>query len=343
MAIATSTVLEQGIPLAVGDQTAETTAAPADLRNLRFTDNFSYSMFAALAKPAGTAGRPLQDVKAGKTAGAATDHSLLYSQAYLTTGGWLRCDESVPLSGTAGSPNRSTFCNASETVGFTAQTSIEGRLMTDVVTEQQANTATNVINNGASTTGLLSALGAAKFPAGSFINAHTSLNVSRSIFINSISTDARPDTENTLEQLIAKRPAVGTGSGSLSLGLGSGDLKNLRVGFSGTTSTTAGAVQFYECDLDSTLTVTSNCHTTTTGTYDIGTINGVRVLRFAGNPNTVMNHTRLFVEVKNAPGVTAGDKVFLARQPKPDVDSNLSTSNRLNSVANEAIRAQLGI
>jgi Trk-type K+ transport system membrane component len=127
------------------------------------------------------------------------------------------------------------------------------------------------------------------------------------------------------------------------LGLSSGDLKNLRVAFTGTTSQTAGTVQFYDCDLNSAQTVASNCVTAQTGTYAISTVGGMRVMRFAGHAETVMNQTRLYVEVKDAPSVIGGNWVFVAREIKPSVAVNQSMSMRLNATAWAAMKTQLGL
>ena len=56
-----------------------------------------------------------------------------------------------------------------------------------------------------------------------------------------------------------------------------------------------------------------------------------------------MNHTRAYAEVKNAPSVIGGDWVFIVRENKTDVDSNLSKTKRLNAAAFAAMRTKLGI
>lgn len=76
------------------------------------------------------------------------------------------------------------------------------------------------------------------------------------------------------------------------IGLSSGPLKNLRVAFTGINSLNSGTVQLYECDLNAAQTVASNCAATQTGTYDIATVSGARVMRFAGFTPTVMDHVR---------------------------------------------------
>jgi hypothetical protein len=347
MAVVTAAVLEQGGTLTVGDQNAAIVAASSDLRSLRYTDaaNFQYSTYSVLAKAAGTSGLMLQDQRTGMTAGTATAHAALYNQAYLSPTGWRYCDENVPLSSTRGVPNRTVFCNSLTSTGFTAVGSVASRTMSDVVTEMQADSASNTINNGVSTTNLLNALGTATFPSGSVINTRYTINLNSPIFINSISGDARPQNENTLELLIAAKPSsavkLATGGGTLGLGQGSSTARALRVAFSGISSATSGTVQFYECDLNNTTSAISNCVATQTGTYAISTVNGARVMRFSGHADTVMNHTRLYAEVTNVPDVYAGNAVFQARENKSN--AGFSISKRLNASAWSAMKTQLGL
>lgn len=353
MASAVQTTLEDGVALVVGDQNAAIEPDQHDLRSLRFTDaaNFSYQEFTIPAKAAGTPGFSLVDGRAGKVGGVATDASDLYNQAYLTTNGWLRCDSTVLLTATRGVPNRSTFCNAQTAVNYRNNVSVAGRPMADVVTELQSDSENFINTGGLSTAGLLASLGAVQFPADSNLRPGLTLNLTQPIFINSINTDGRPQAEATsLAQLITAKPAVGvnlaTAAGSLSLGLSSGPLKNLRVAFTSTTSDTTGTVQYYDCDLNTAGTVASNCAATETGTYTIAPVNEALVMSFAGFTPTVMDNVRHYVEVKadnQVNGVIGGDWVFVARQRKPDVDSNLSASKRLNGTAWTAMKAQLGI
>lgn len=350
MAKTTAGALEAGSALQVGDQNGAVDASPGDLASLSFTDisNYSFRTLDGLAKPAGTSGGLIVDTRGGKTSGTATAKSVLYNQAYLTASGWVRCDDTVAITTTRGTPSRSTFCGASNSVGYAVPSDIGGQSMSSVVNTLQTDSVTNIINNGVATTGLLAALGSASYPSGSAIRARTGYNLTQPIFINSINTDGRSQSEaTTLEQLIAAKPSSGVNlvnaGGSLTLGLSSGNLKNLRVAFTGITSPTAGTVQFYDCDLNTAQTVASNCVTAQTGTYTISTVGGVRAMRFVGHAETVMNQTRLYVEVKDAPNVIGGNWVFQAREIKPSVAVNLSNPKRLNSTAWAAMKTQLGL
>lgn len=349
----TARALEDGATLSVGDQLSAVAAGPGSLRSLSYTGagNYRYSDFLTLDKPAGTAGRDSKDNRAGQANGVAVADAVLYNQAYLTPQGWTRCDASVPIRAAMGSPSRSVFCNTRASFGYGTNASVADQSMADVVTQQQSQ-AGNVINAGASTTDLLAALGAARFPAGSALQNVVSVIATRPIFINSLSTDGRPQAEaTTLEQLVAAKPAgavnLATGGGSLSLGVTSSVARNLRVAFTGTTSPTQGTVQFFECDLNVAQTVASNCVALSTGTYGIETVHGVRVMRFAGHPETIMTNTRLYVEVKaaqQANGVASGDWVYQARENKAGVHAdNVSAANRLSATGWQAMKTQLGL
>lgn len=347
------TALEEGGPLNVGDQAAAVTEAQGDLRSLTYTDtnNYRYNDFLILAKATGAGPRQSTDNRKGVSSGTAIPTSNLYNQAYLTPQGWTRCDASVPLQSASGYPVRSVFCNGRVSYGYGNETDLNGKVMADVVTQQQTEAA-NIFNVGGSNTALVAALGAGKFPADSRLRQITTYNATRPIYINSLNTDGfSQSVATTLEQLVAARPATGvnlaTASGTLNLGLSSGTFKNLRVAFTGTTDATSGTVQFYDCDLNATQTLPSNCATAETGTYKIETVYGVRVMRFAGHAETIAPTTRLYVEVKASQqtnAVTSGDWVYQAREAKPGNNTeNVSRTNRINGVAWQAMKTALAL
>lgn len=352
-ALVTASALQEGVALSVGDQLAAVAAGPGSLRSLTYTSagNYRYLDFLTLDKPVGTAGRDSKDNRAGQANGVAVADAVLYNTAYLTPQGWTRCDASLPIKAAIGTPSRSVFCNTRVSFGYGTNASVADQSMADVVTQQQSQ-AGNVINAGASTTNLLAALGAAKFPADSSLQTVGSVIVTRPIFINSLNTDGRPQAEaTTLEQLVAAKPAsavnLSTAAGSLSLGVTSSVAKNLRVAFTGTTSARQGTVQYFECDLNAAQTVASDCLALTTGTYSIETVHGVRVMRFAGHPDTIMTNTRLYVEVKatqQTNGVATGDWVYQARENKPGAHAdNVSRVSRLSATGWQAMKTQLGL
>ena len=348
MAKVVAATLEDAGSVRVADPSIAVTAADGDLASLTFTSTADYffRQVKNLATAAGTLLIPLLDVRDGKIAG--TPNPYLYNIAYLTANGWLKCDPGATFTSAGGSPSRTQFCGAAESVGFTVPTDVSGQTMTAVITAMQADPASNTINNGTAINGLVTALGSATFPANSSLNVRRNVNLNGPVFINSINTDGISQaTATTLEQLIAARPVSGvnlaTAGGTLGLGTTSGPQKNLRVAFTGTTSTTAGTVQFYECDLNAAQTVASNCIATQTGAYAISTANGVRVMRYSGNAATASTNTRAHAEVKNVPTVIGGDWVFTVRENKPGLANNSSQSKRLNVTAWAAMKAKLGL
>lgn len=350
MAQIVAAAAEAGAKLEVGDQQAAVAASSGDLANLRYTDatNYSYRTLDIAAKAAGGSGGQLLDQRAGKTAGANASADTLYPQAYLTPTGWLRCDASVPIPATAGLPNRSTFCGALQQAGFYAPQNIETLSMASLVDQLQTDSTSNTLNSGMATANLTAALAASVFPTGALLNTRINMALTQPVMINNLGTDGRPQAEaTTLEQLIAKKPAAAVvlskGSGTLGLGSSTGATRALRVAFTGTTSATAGTVQFYECDLSSDQTTISNCSTTQTGTYAIASVHGTRVMRFAGHAPTTMTHSRVYTEVANAPTLATGSWVYQARESKADATSSLVINKRLNPVAWAAMKTQLAL
>lgn len=347
MAVFTAQALEAGANLAVSDLAAAD-AAPGDLRALNYTDTANYFIRtpSSLAIAAGSANADYKDLRSGLSAGTPSATNVLYPSLYLTSSGWTRCTETATHTGTRGVPSRDTYCGVTSSVGYPLLSDISGQTMASVVTALQADSSSNTINNGISTANLLTALGTTTFPANSVTRLRSSLNVSQPIFINNSRTDYRPQAEaTTLEQLIAAKPASGvnltSSGGSLSLGYSTSVLRNLRVAFTGTTSPTAGTVQFYDCDLNA-ADQPSNCTATQTGTYSISTINGVRVMAFAGHPPTTYStQVNFYAEAK---GTTPSDwYVYRARQAKPTMDANIGSNKRINATAWAAMKAKLGL
>lgn len=354
MAMLTADLLEKGGTLELADQSAARDPAPGSLLALNFTDpgNYDLRYQEIIGKAAGPGLTPLRDVRAGRSNSAALSESALYASAYLTAGGWVRCAADTSLAATAGNPNRSVFCGAVQLAGYdSAGRDLGGRGMAEVVTEMAAEGGTT-INAGMDIGGLNNNLGPAAFPAGSRSTLRTTWTLNQSVWINSANTDRvayRGVPVPTLENLVASFPAsvvvTPDPAGTISLGLSTGLQRNLRVAFTGTHTTplSTGTVQFYDCELNAAQTVASNCATLGPGTYSVEEQNGVRMLRVAGHPNTIMNHVRLFVEVQNTPAVSGTNAVFIARQNKPDAASNTSAARRINATAWAAMRQVLGL
>lgn len=345
----TADALEAGAVLQVGDPAASL-ADPGDTLNaLSYFDAANY--FVALtglpAKAAGSAERSYTDQRSQRMAGTpVTDVRALYPSIYLAPGGWQRCDASTLHPAALGNPTRSSYCGAQKAIAYrTPPVDIGGKPMAEVINQLQADPASTSINRNLTTAGLLAAVGTATFPASAKLEKTTALVLEQPLFVSDTRTQARPQAEaTTLEQLVAAKPAsnvnLATTAGSLSLGLGTSAQRNLRVAFTGTTSATEGTVQYYDCDL-SPADVASNCAATSTGSYRIDTVNGVRVMRFEGLPPTpASGQNNFYAEVK---GTSTGDYIYRVRQVKPTLAFSKTVNNRLDATAWAALKAQLGL
>ena len=348
-ALVVEAMLENKVPLVVGDQKAALTAS-STLASLSYgsASDFYLQTLDRSAKAAGTAGSETTDARSGKVAGVARPEGgsagALYRTAYLGANGWNNCSRSVAIQGTAGNPSRSVSCGVRTTVGFTTGTSVADQAMSDLVTRWQT-LASNTINVGVSTAGLVGALGNSKFPAGAEEQVRTNLVLSSDITIDNVWTRGLPQDRNTLETVVARYPASAVAlpgpGGSLSMGITTGALRNLRVAFGAATSATAGAAQFYECDLNADQSVASNCAATATGTYAMETVNGQRILRFSGQPATpAVNYDVVYAQVDWGGG---NQWVYRAHAIKPSLQARMSTASRLNGAAWGAMKAQLGL
>lgn len=346
----TADALEAGAVLQVGDPAASLPAEADTLIALFYFDaaNYFVSTTGLPAKVAGSAERIYTDQRSQRMAGTpVTAVRALYPSIYLAPSGWQRCDASTLHPATLGNPSRSTFCGTQKAIAYrTPPVDIGGKPMAEVINQLQADPASTSINKNLTTAGLLAAAGTAAFTAGAQLQKTTALVLAQPLFVSETSTQARPQAEaTTLEQLVAAKPASGvnlaTSAGSLSLGVSTSTLRNLRVAFTGVTGATAGTVQYYDCDLNAANTVSSNCSATSTGTYHVDTVNGVRVMRFAGLPPTpASGETNFYAEVK---GTATGDYIYRVRQVKPTLALNRTASNRLDATAWAALKAQLGL
>ena len=160
MAKVTAAALEAGATLEVGDQTAAFSAAAGDLATLRYLDaaNYYVRTLDYQDKPAGSDPLLVTDARRGKSSGFGTASTSLYTSAYLSSAGWVYCNADMAIPVTIGTPSRSTSCNTQRSVGFSVATDVSGQTMAAVVTDMQADPSSNVINNGVSTSELLSAL-----------------------------------------------------------------------------------------------------------------------------------------------------------------------------------------
>lgn len=336
-----SGMMRSGVPLEVGNQNAA--VAPAvlvDMDTLYFKDvnNFFVLKLETQDKPAGSPGATVLDMRRGKIGGASRpdygNADALYRGAYLSQNGWIGCgrDES-PIQITAGVPSRSLVCDTRVQLSWSRSVDIAGQRMADFAADRPG--AFQVADPGA-------VLGDATFPAGSQERWGNSMVLAPDIQIDNTYSRGLPndDGRGTLEGVIdyysTSGAATPTAGNTLSLGITTDLLKNLRVSFGDDHVAT-----YYECDLDEAQTVASNCTALpATGSYSIDTVNGERLIRFAGKPATpMMTYDIVYAQVT----WPSGTWVFRAHEIKPDFDSRLRSTDRLNATAWDAMQASLGL
>lgn len=331
-ALVTADALHSGVPLRVVDPATSSSTPSDQLASLSFANPSNY--FAETFPTDGvvdpTTGKlRLADVREGRTNGVATAHDALYPQLRLGANGWVRCDENASFTSTIGTPSRSDFCaGTSLSMSYPMVTDIAGRKMAEVVAEMQAADGNSIVGvNSAAAFADPNAV----FPEGSRLTHRRGVNLTQPYAINLVDPSERTGY-TTLEGLIAGRLVGGVnladGSGSHSLGL-LDDTHILRAA----SIDGAQAVQYYRCDFSN--NVSSNCVAIATGTVEIRTMGGARVLEFKGHPETTVSGVRSYGEY--------GGAVHVARKTKSATQYNLTTTRRLNGAAWEAMKPQLGI
>lgn len=332
-ALVTADALHSGVALRVIDPVAAEVTPSDQLASLNFTSPSNY--FAqtypidGVVDPA-TGRRHLKDLREGKTNGTATSHDTLYPQVRLGSAGWVRCDENASFTTTLGSPSRSDFCGDSTlTLSHGTAVDIAGRKMAEVVAEMQAADGNSIVGVNPA---VAFADPNAVFPAGSLLNHRRGVNLSQPYSINLIDPNEKTGFTN-LEALIASQPVSGVnlanGAGSMSLGLIDDSTHNLRAA----SIDGAKAVQYYRCDFVG--GVVSNCAALATGTVEIKTAGSARVLEFVGYPDSPVSTVRSYGEYAGA--------VYVARRTKSASQYNTYVSRRLNGIAWEAMKPQLGL
>jgi hypothetical protein len=335
-ALVTADALHSGVPLRLLDPATYTPVATTQLARLDYArpDHYIARTYPTDGVPDQATGRlRLSDAREGLTSGAPTARDTLYSSVQLGPNGWVRCDENAEFTTTLGTPSRSDYCAGStRSLAHTAVTDISGRKMAEVVAEMQAA-------DGNSIFGVDPAVAfvdpEATFPAGSQLRYRRGVELTQPYAINIANASERTGFAN-LEGFMAAFPAGGVvlpaGTGTASLGLLNVEqTRLLRVAFTGPTS-----VQYYACNFDAVTTGYDSCVAAETGTVAIRTEGGARALVFdGGRPPSTVPTLRSFGEYNGA--------VHVVRATKPDAAYNISTARRLNGVAWEAMKPQLGI
>ena len=336
MAWFTGAALGSGGTLSVIDAAATTNVgASSQLASLNFTGPGDYTAQTYPTDGVVNASGQINlvDTRVGKTAGVATAHDVLYPQVRLTTTGWRRCDETISLSSTLGSPSRTQYCGeGSPSVSFTQVKDLTGLKMTDTVAQIQ-------LMPNPTITGLDPAAAfpdqSIVFPSGSELRARTGINLTQPYFINNPATDAVAGG-TTLAALIAARPAssvnVANGGGTASLGL-LDTTHLLRLAF-----VDATLARFFSCEsVGPAYATMSNCVVVGEGDYAVSTVNGAQVLVFdpASYPNTTLNYQRTFSEYNGG--------VYATRKNRAGALQSLSLALRLNGTAFDAMKTQIGL
>ncbi|WPH13362.1 hypothetical protein [Variovorax paradoxus] len=339
-ALVTADALHSGVALRLVDPATVTPVASDQLARLDFAraDHYTARTYPTDGVPDPATGKlKLTDRREGLTNGAPIAHDKLYGVfVQLGANGWVRCDENAAFTSTFGAPSRSDYCGGTtRSLAHTVVTDISGRKMAEVVAEMQAA-------DGNSIFGVVPATAFANpdatFPAGSQLRYRRGWELAQPYSINLASDPSDAMGFTTLEALIAAFPASGVnlpaGTGTTSLGaLNELETRLLRVAFTG-----AGTVQYYACNFNSETQTHDSCAATETGTVEIRTEGGARVLAFnGGHPPTDVGVRRLRTYGEY------GGQVYVMRATKSDTQYNRTSARRLNGVAWEAMKPQLGI
>lgn len=341
MAKVVASTLEAGVPLGVTGLTVKREPAKQQAQ-FNFTDlnNYYVREFVATDKEGGVS--QIADMRSGKTAGADRAKNVLYSTAYLTKTGWTRCDETFISTrsvgeGKSGGPSRSAYCaGGQQSVGATLATDISGKSMGDTLRSMQAAT------DGSNTVNMSPTLvDGMTFPTGSALYTRQNVQVGNTIWINDLNStndvlsganSANIETFIKSRQKSAVKLAPKANTGTLWLGF----TEDLNHWLRGAFTDEVSGVQYYSCTFANDNTDT--CVEAGTGSFKVVTLNGVRLIQFAGQPKPVafpaINFTVGYAEY--APGVMAR-----YRQVRPD--AAISTSARLNGTAGDALRKAVGL
>lgn len=343
MAKVVAATLESGVPLGVTGLTVKREPARQQAQ-FNFTDlnNYYVREFVSTDKEGGVS--QVADQRSGKTAGTDTAKDVLYPTAYLTKTGWTPCVATTSFistrsvaPGTSGGPTRSAYCaGGQQTVGATLVTDISGKSMGDTLRSMQAAT------DGSNTVNMSPALvDGMTFPTGSALYTRRNLQLGNTIWVNNLNSTSEvlSGTNNAnIEAMIKSRQqaavklAPKANTGILWLGF----TEDLNHYLYGAFTDEVSGVQYYSCTIAN--NTSDTCVEAGKGSFKIVTINGVRLIQFAGQPKPLaaseINYTVGYAEY--APGVMAR-----YRQVRPDAATSISA--RLNGTAADALRKAVGL
>lgn len=345
----TASALELGGTLAVTPPGAAPIPS-VTLQQLDYTDaqNYTYRLRTTDGVVATDGYVQTFENRAGQIGGLAVSNAELYSavRVDLAANGWQRCDQTVPLRSTRGTPTRTLYCNGASTyLGFTLATeNIAGQSVAEVVSRIQGSDsrfASQEFGNVPSIPKPLPVPAGTAFPNGSTLRTSISLQFGQpQLYIND-TTGTNRFGFTSLKQMIAARPVgnVNTVTSAGTVGaLGPVDDADhvLRAAF-----VDGATVQFYKCEgtFAQNYNDAHNCAAHSRSAFTIETVNGVPLLRFASFPGAAQQGglRRGYTEYDGA--------VYAFRQPADFTAQTqaLTYSNRLNGTACEALKKALNI
>ncbi len=306
------------------------------LRQLNYTDANNYFVRSFQdTDEVGTGKRLILDKRTGKTGGNATADSQLYNTAYLTPAGWERCG--TTFSSTRGKPHRSNYCNGGQpSAGFSIDTDISGKSMGEVIRQFQADAnATHGFNLDPAL------VDNATFPAGSVIEQQHNVTLGQSIYVNNLNSA----NEYYTSALFASLETYIQGRQNANVDL-SKNTGLIWLGFTGDTNHwLAGAfvdstskVQYYSCTFKTATNSFDVCTPSAQGSFSIVTQGGKRLIKFAGQPSPVDSVGYTVGYAEYSPGV-----MVRFRETKADSRHLITSNNRLNGTAGDALLKALGL
>lgn len=101
--------------------------------------------------------------------------------------------------------------------------------------------------------------------------------------------------------------------------------------------------QYYVCDLSADGTTASNRAAASQGSYAVGAVNGAPILSFTGQPATAQVFDVVYTQIRWNAADPTSQWVYRAHAIKPDFNSRLTSSDRLNATAWAAMKTKLGL
>ena len=208
--------------------------------------------------------------------------------------------------------------------------------MGEVIRQIQADTnATHNFNFNASL------VDAASFPAGSAITQQHNITLGQSIYVNNLNST----NEYLTSALFASLETYIQGRQNANVDL-SKNAGLIWLGFTGDTNhwlagafvDTTSKVQYYSCTFKTATNSFDVCTPSAQGSFSIVTQGGKRLIKFAGQPSPVDSVGYTVGYAEYSPGV-----MVRFRETKADSRHLITSNNRLNGTAGDALLKALGL